>query len=78
MDNSNSFDLQMRLNRVTIVLTTWNPSNNGEGGDDDGDERTKTKNISEGSSDLLLFCSRWCGGGQGSLLPWVPSRKCLV
>ena len=63
MDDSNSLDLQMRLNRVTIVLTTWNSSYNSEGWDDDGDERTKTKKISKGSSDLLLFFSGYGGGG---------------
>jgi hypothetical protein len=63
MDNSNSLDLQMRLNSTTIVPTTSNSSNNSEGRDDDGDERTKTKKISKGSSDLLHFCSGYGGGG---------------
>jgi hypothetical protein len=53
----------MRLNKVTIVLATWNSSYNGEGDDDDGDERTKTKKISEGSLDPLFFCSGHGGDG---------------
>ena len=44
---------------LQLFSQRWNSSYKGEGGDDDGDKRTKIKKISNGSSDTFF----WRGGG---------------